>query len=113
MDYRKFYLNRKDKGILVYGVFIPKKVFESVMNVTTDIVCICPYDKGFIQFLTDSNYFSSFDFIDNEVRLDLFIENDCINYINSHKKNIKGIRKNRNAYKKILKTVLLIHAGKL
>jgi len=112
MNYKQFYLNQRDKGFRIYGNLIPKKVFEDVMGITTDIVCVCPYDKGFIQFLSNKSYFNSFDFLDNEVSTISFIEDCCITYINKHKKNIKGIRKNKNAYKKILRTVLEIHKNK-
>jgi len=52
MNFKKFYLDKKGKNFNIYGNTIPKEVFEAVMDITTDIVCVCPYDKGFIQFLT-------------------------------------------------------------
>ncbi|MFX4240230.1 hypothetical protein ACOL3H_06990 [Aliarcobacter butzleri] len=101
------YQDKIGKPIKLKGITIPYELLKDILNTNSKFIVICPYDKNFLQYVTDEQYYKKFGVPDTDCCVDYFIEHLCNQYIKKHKKI--EFKRNKSKWRTILNEVVLIH----
>jgi hypothetical protein len=104
------YNNEIGKPLKLKGIVLPFELAKEILNTESKFIIICPYDKNFIQYVTDKDYYNQFGFPDTDCCIEFFVEKLCNKYILKY--TGKQFRCNKSTWRKILREVVRIHKNK-